>query len=154
MPWSIDWGEPEWASHQLWQWAPCAEQWYVRTCISLYHLPCVCRTLVPKIRVCPEMSVYSGILMCSHVWFRTALDWTTRTIGVAWVCCEDYWRRHAGRQMHNGTVAAQQIANMRLWIRSNQWADCILLFCDVCINIGMTRNLLQCLNVICECRIV
>ena len=32
--------------------------------------------------------------------------------------------------------------------------DCrnVLLFCDVCIDIGMTLNLLQCLRFICGCR--
>ena len=43
-----------------------------------------------------KYSVYSGILMCSHAWFTTALNWAARTTGATRVCCEDYWWRQVG----------------------------------------------------------
>ena len=58
-------------------------QWVLahETNLSMYHLPHVCRTLVPEIRVCPEMLrvfQYIGLLTC--VIYTTALlngkdDW-------------------------------------------------------------------------------
>ena len=32
--------------------------------VSMYHLPCVCRTLVPEIHVHPKMLQYIDVLMC------------------------------------------------------------------------------------------
>ena len=40
---------------------------YLCTYVSMYHLPSVCRTLVPEIHVCPKMLHvirYIDVLMC------------------------------------------------------------------------------------------
>ena len=68
--------------------------------VCLYHLPCVCHTLVPKISVHPEMLHAFGILTFSCAWFTTALDWTAdwtaKTTGISRVCHENYWWRQVG----------------------------------------------------------
>ena len=65
---------------------------YLSMSVSMYHLPRVCCTLVPEIRVRPEMfCVFRYIDVLTYVIYNC--DWTTKTTGATRVCCEDYQRR-------------------------------------------------------------
>ena len=67
--------------------------------LCLYHLPHVCRTLVPEIRISPEILRvfrYIDVLMCM-IYNRTQ-----RMTGATRVCREDYQRRQVGECTDTG----------------------------------------------------
>ena len=112
----------------------------IMVCIYLcmYHLSRVCCTLVPKIYVCPEMLLCIPVYWHAHVCDLQlyALDWTSRMTGATRVCREDYRWRQVGEcadtwynqiqptETVHGAVAAQQLANMPVWIKNDRWAYC------------------------------
>ena len=65
---NYNWGEPEQAAHLSWQQAHARNNGiYVSIFLCLYHLPRVCHTLVPEIRLRPEMLrvfQYIDVLTC------------------------------------------------------------------------------------------
>ena len=79
-------------SSRMQKWYLC-QYLHVFIYLSMYHLPCVCHTLVPKIRVHPEMLHvfrYIDVLMC--LMMNSKDDWSfTRCFSH-----EDYRRRQVG----------------------------------------------------------
>ena len=129
----------------------------------MYHLPRICRTLVPEICVHPEML---RILKCSRAWFTTictrmnckdnwsysCLPWRLSTGGQVGEFADTWYKQiQSPETVELLAVAARQFANTPVWIRNDRWLT-VLLFCDVHIGIGTTLSLLQCLRVICGCR--
>ena len=116
---------------------------YLCIYVSMYHLPTFVAPWFP-------ISVYT--LKCSVVYWRAhvrdlqlhALDWTARTTGATRVCHEDYRRRQVGEctdtwykqiqptETVHGAVAAQQLTNMPVWIKNDQWAYCTAVLWRLC----------------------
>ena len=133
--------------------------------LCLYHLPCVCRILIPEICVRPVMLHafwYIDVLMCV---IYICMHWTEQQGRLEALCL--LWRlsMKTGRWMHrhmvytdsaywdSGAVAARQLGNMPVWIKNDWWAYCTAV-CDVHIDKVMKLNLLQYLCFICGCRAV
>ena len=137
--------------------------------VCLYHLPRVCRTLVPKIRVCPENAQGIPVYWRAHVHdFTTACtrlnskeDWSYSCMSAVKIIDEDRW-------VNAQTHGINWLSLLRQWSWScpatcqracvnQKWPmSCFvkLLFCDVHIDKGAKLNLLHCLHVICGCRAI
>ena len=123
--------------------------------LPMYHLPCVCCTLVSEIRVYPEMLWHIDVLRCILQLHSNEQQGCGLELLV--VCREDYQRRQVGecaeiryKQIQPTEtltvelyVAARQLANVRLCESEATDGLTVLLFCDIYINIGATLNLLQ-----------
>ena len=133
-------------------------------------LPHICRTMVPEIRVRPEMLRVFRVYWRAHVCdlqLNSKDDWSYALLAMKIIHEESKTGKWMCRHMvqtdltywDSGTVAARQLANVPVWLRNDRWAAVlycctVLLFCNVHANVGTTLNLLQCLCVICECNAV
>ena len=138
--------------------------WNNGICLSIIY-PAFVAPCFPRSGYALKCSVYSGILTCSRVWFKTALDWTVMTTGATRVCCEDYRRRQVGECADTWykpciqpteTEELYRPSNLSTLLFESETTNglTVLLFCDVHIDTSATLNLLQCLRVICGCRAV
>ena len=119
--------------------------------VSMYHLLRVCRTLVPEIRVCPEMlRVFRYINVITCVIYNCTDPRTTWTTGATRVCREDYRWRQVGECADTWYKQIQLPGNLPTRLCESKTTDelTVLLFCDIHIDIGATLNLLQWLTVL------
>ena len=137
--------------------------------VSLYHLSCVCRTLVPESHVYPEMTCVFLYYWCGPR-ARLSSVMTPEQQGpeLLAVCCEDCLQRQVGKcgdtwcKWIEPTESVKPCwpGNLPLHLcEMTDWHHWLtVLFCDIHVNIGMTLNLqLQCPHVSCwaiQCRYI
>ena len=139
---------------------------YLFMSVSIDHLSHVCPTLVPKIRVRPEMLCvfrYIDVLTCviyNCMHSTKQQGWLELLVSAVKIIDKD---RLVNAQTHgiNGFSLLRQWccscpSNLPMHLCESEMTNgltvSILLFCDVHIDIGATLSLLHCLRVICACR--
>ena len=107
---------------------------YLSIYLCLYHLPRVCRTLVPEIRVCTEMLhvfQYIDVLTCV---IYNCMHWTA---GATRVCREDYRWRQVGECAQTHGINGYSLLR--------QWSSGCLETCQcACVCESKTTNWAYC----------